>query len=287
MPGNVVGVNAPTLPEWRTSEELTEELAGRLAAANAITTVRLERDVLLSGQATGNRIDVLWEFQSASGHLVRALFECRSYARRINQQALHSWRSIVDDVTQPGIETIGVMVTTTGYQSGAQRIADSYGIVILELRTPIERDLANRCSSVGFTVHVRAPQVTYLTVHATERFGPDSKLSGALAEFVLDFDDGTSERLMDHLLRGELTSLQEPRTETHPVTRTFAPPVVLRQGKEPVARVVAIRATVGEAQEAPIVIETPAAEIAWMLADTLTGSHTWFAADGRIWQTPS
>ena len=135
-------MNAPAPPAWRSYEELTEELAARLATANDIMTVRLERDVLLSGRATDNRIDVLWEYQSAAGPLVRALFECRSYARRINQQALHSWRSIVDDVTEPGIETIGAMVTTTGYQSGAQRVADSYGIVILELRTPIERDLA-------------------------------------------------------------------------------------------------------------------------------------------------
>jgi hypothetical protein len=179
------------------------------------------------------------------------------------------------------------MVTTTGYQSGAQRVADSYGIVILELRTPIERDLANRCNSVELAVLIRVPQVRVLAVDATEQFGPDSRLNGELAEFVLDFDDGTSERLMDHLLRGELTSLEEPPTETHPVTRTFAPPVLLRQGEDPVARVVAIRATVGEAQGTPIVIETTAAEIAWMLADTLTDSHTWFAADGRIWQTPS
>ena len=183
-------MNAPAPPAWRSYEELTEELAARLATANDIMTVRLERDVLLSGRATDNRIDVLWEYQSAAGPLVRALFECRSYARRINQQALHSWRSIVNDVTEPGIETIGAMVTTTGYQSGAQRVADSYGIVILELRTPIERDLANRPSSVRLELLTRMPQVRDLTVNATEQLGPDSSLTGALGSFVLDFEDG-------------------------------------------------------------------------------------------------
>ncbi len=71
------------------------------------------------------------------------------------------------------------------------------------------------------------------------------------------------------------------------MTRTFASPVLLRHRNEPVARVVEITATVGEAQAKPVVIETSTAEIAWMLADTLTGSHIWFAADGRIWETPS
>jgi hypothetical protein len=124
---NVVRVNVTAPLEWRSYEQLTEELVGPLGSAHGITTLRLERDVLLRGHATHNRIDVLWEFRLASSQLVRILFECRSYARRINQQALHSWRSVVDDAAEPGIETIGVMVTTTGYQSGAQRVADSYG----------------------------------------------------------------------------------------------------------------------------------------------------------------
>lgn len=166
-------------------------------------------------------------------------------------------------------------------------MADSYGIVILELRAPTERDLANRWRSVRVELIARMPLVTDLAVDATEQLSPGSTVNGALGEFVLDLNDGTREPLMDHLLRGELASLEEPPTEPHHVTRTFASPVVLRRSDEPVARVIAIRATVGEAQAEPVVIETTAAEIAWMLADTLTGSHTWFATDGRIWQTPS
>ena len=131
------------------------------------------------------------------------------------------------------------------------------------------------------------PQITDLTVNATEQLGPDASVNGALGDFFLDFDDGTSERLADHLLHGELSSLEEPPTRPHPVMRTFPSPVLLRRQDEPVARVVQITATVAESQAEPVVIETPAAQIAWMLADTLTGSHTWFATDGRIWQTPA
>jgi Restriction endonuclease len=274
-------------PPWRSYEELTEELVQRLGAANGVTTLRLERDVLMSGRATMNRIDVLWDLECAPGRLVRLVFECRSYTRRISQQALHSWRSVVDDVSEPGIETVGVMVTTVGYQSGAQRVADSYGVVILELHVPTAGDLANRWRSVQIEFVARMPQVTDLSVNATEEFGSDASTSGALGDFFLDFEDGTSERLMDHLLRGELSSLQEPPTEPHPVTRTFPAAVLLRRREEPVARVIQITATVTESQAKPVVIEAPTAQIAWMLADTLTGSHVWFAVDGRIWQTPS
>jgi hypothetical protein len=200
---------------------------------------------------------------------------------------LHSWRSIVDDVSEPGVETVGVMVTTTGYQSGAQRVADTYSIVILELRAPTERDLANRWRSVRTELAVRMPLVTDLSVDAIEQLAADATVNGALGEFFLDLEDGTRIRLIDHLLRGELSSIREPPTEPHPVTRTFASPVLLSHGDEPIARVVEIRATVSEAQAERVVIETSTADIAWMLADTLNGSRIWFADDGRIWQTPS
>lgn len=164
---NVVRVSDATSPQWRSYEELTEELVGQLGDVSGITTLRLERDVPVSGRANDNQIDVLWEFQRASGERVRLLFECRSYARRINQQALHSWGSIVDDVSEPGIETVGVMVTTTGYQSGARRVADTYGIVILELRAPTDRDLANRWRSIRTELVIRMPLVTDLSVDTT------------------------------------------------------------------------------------------------------------------------
>jgi hypothetical protein len=113
--GTVVVMTGAPPPEWRSYEEVTEELMRRIGAADGIATLRLERDVLMAGRATENQIDVLWEFREASGLVVRLLFECRSYRRRINQQALHSWRSVVDDVSDRGIETIGVMVSSTGY----------------------------------------------------------------------------------------------------------------------------------------------------------------------------
>jgi hypothetical protein len=282
----VVDVSGTRPPEWRSYQELTEELMQRLGAADGTTTVRLEPEVPVSGRANDNCIDVLWEVQGSSGELVRLLFECRSYKRRITQQALHSWRSIVDDVSEPGVETIGVMVTTTGYQSGAQRVADTYGIVILELRAPTERDLANRAIPVRTEFVARVTRVTELAIDATEHLGTDASLSEPLGDFVLEFEDGTTEQLADHLLRGELSSIEEPPTEPHRAERTFSPPVLLRRQDKPVARVIRVTAVVGEAQAAPVVIETPTAKIAWMLANTLTGSRIWFTEDGGIWSTP-
>jgi hypothetical protein len=274
-------------PDWGSYEELTQELMGRVGAADGVSTVRLERNVPLTGRATENKIDVLWEFRDDADRLVRLIFECRSYKRRITQQALHSWRSIVDDVAEPGIDTIGVMVTTKGYQAGAQRVADTYGIVICELRAPSEADLAGRVHTVRVQLVARLPQVTDLEVKATEKLGPDLDFNGPLGEFFLDLDDGTTEALGDLLLRGELASLEEPPTVSHRVTRSFPSPAVLRRLAEPIARVSEISATVSEEESEPTVFETGMRRIAWMLGNTLTGSRIWFARDGGIWQTPN
>ena len=273
-------------PDWSSYEDLTQELMGRVGAADGVSTVRLERNVPLKGHATENKIDVLWEFRDQADHLIRLIFECRSYKRRITQQALHSWRSIVDDVAEPDIDTIGVMVTTQGYQAGAQRVADTYGIVICELRAPNEADLAGRVHTVRIQFVPRLPQVTDLDVKATEKLGPDVDFNGPLGEFFLDLEDGTTEALGDLLLRGELASLKEPPTVLHRVTRSFSSPAVLRHLAKPIARVSEISATVSEVESAPTIIETGMGRVAWMLGNTLTGSRIWFAEDGRIWQTP-
>jgi hypothetical protein len=284
---NVAVMTGGLNPEWRSYEELTEDLIRRIGAVDGISTVRLERKVPLTGRATGNEIDVLWEFRDKADRLVRLLFECRSYSRRINQQALHSWRSVVDDVSEAGVEAIGVMVTTTGYQAGAQRVADTYGIVICELRAPTGADLAGRVHSARIEFIARQPKVSDPHVKTTEQLGPDTNINGPLGEFFLDLDDKTSERLGHLLLRGELTSLDEPPTTPHRVTRTFASPVVLRRVDEPIARVWEISATVSEVESGPTTIESRLGPVAWMLANTLTGSHIWFAEDGNAWQTPS
>jgi hypothetical protein len=190
-------------------------------------------------------------------------------------------------VTEEGVDTIGVMVTTVGYQSGAQRVADTYGIVICELRNPSEADLDGRVVKVRVEIKARLPQVEELRVEATEQLSDGIDFQGPLGELSIDLDDGTSELLGDHLLHGELASLDEPPTVPHRVTRTFASPVVLRRLNEPIARVRDVSATVSEAESDPAIVEVGMEGVAWMLANTLTGSHVWFGEDGRIWQTPS
>lgn len=272
----------------REYEELTRSLVARLASDAGIEPTRLECDVPIQGRASVSRIDVLWEFRDEVGATTRVLFECRSYGRRITQQALHSWRSIVDDVSADGVPTIGVMVTRVGYQSGARAVAETYGVLILELRQPTDADLANRASKITATCRFRVPRVTDLQVQIPDEsdVSEERRVSAWSEDLTIETGDRV-ERLVDLLLTGELNHITDEPTPMHRVVRNFDPPALLRQGEQPIARIVAIAATVGEDALAPFEISVGHRErVAWMLRDSLLGSRVWFAEEGRTWRTP-
>lgn len=267
-------------------EELVLQLTGLLANAQNVETVRLEREVALPGKGTTNTVDVLWEFVDVGGRQHRILFECRSYTtNRLNQQAVHSWRSVVDDSTDPEWNTLGVMVTRKGYQSGAQSLAETYGVAILELRAPDEKDTANRFMKYRIDMKVRIPHLDAVGVEAVEVFGDADQLRVWAGDLYIE-TDGQRQLVADLLFEGELSTIEDPPTAMHPVRREFDPPATLLEGSAPLARIGALTATVGETESeiAPIVVDHTQ-DLAWMLKDTLRGSRIWFAHDGRFWMT--
>jgi hypothetical protein len=266
---------------WRDYEELAQFIVESIEAASMVTTTKIGQDIEIRGRSTTNRIDVLWEFTDQGGFPQRVAIEARAYARRINQQALHGWRAVVDDISHDGVNTMGVMVTETGYQSGAIAVADTYGIVIAELRKPTEADLAGRLRSIELTVVARVPLVRLGGIDVVEPLH-DFQGEVPLEEMLIERSDGSSERLIDILLAGELSAFEDPPASMHPVERTFDPPVTLIIEGVPVARIKRATGSVGEHDLAPTSFQVGGPDrLAWLLKNTLSGAHTWFAVDGR------
>lgn len=263
-------------------EKLTEWIVTALASDAPVRTVRIERDVKLQGAATTNQVDVLWTYEE-SGREHTVLFECRSYGRTLTQQAVFAWSAVVKDLQSAVDSTLeGVMVTSTGYQRGAQAVADTYGIVILELRQPTEKDLAGRLLGINVELHLRTPFVRDVRVEATEVYADQTEFRAWGPDVELRHPDGTTELMVESLLRNELTGIRDEPTPAHAVMRTFDEPVRLIVEGEPKALVRAIRATVGETDAEPIRFEAGGRDrLAWMLKDTLSGTRAWFADDGR------
>jgi hypothetical protein len=282
-----VSTALPTSDEY---ELLVKWLAEQLAARAEVQTSRIVRDCQVQGKATSNQIDVLWDFTDATGQDYRIVFEARSYKNSIKQGALHAFRSVVDDIQDQARPVTGVMVTTTGYQRGAQSVASTYDLLILELRQPTVDDVANRLSKIVIDMTPMVQPIQNANFEAVEVY--DDSAQGSL-EPVEEItvgprdDEGAARPLKEILTEGELGGPGEPRP-VHQVRREFDPPQLLRIRGNRVALLGAVTADVGNVLGPPVRVTVGGLEsVAWMLRDSLTGARAWFAQDGRVWTTDS
>jgi hypothetical protein len=276
-----------TTDAWQISgeyERLTQWIVASVAAVSAVTTLRIERHVQLAGRATNKWVDVFWEFRTGDGVIHRMLFECRSYSRRLTQDALHAWRSVVDDLATEDVEYTGVVVTRTGYQAGARHVADTYGLIILELRPPTEADLANRVLEINLTLKFRMPVIKDVTFEVVDRLDVDGPLD--TKSTFIEIGASETRRLEDVLLFGELAAWDEPPRALHDIERNFAPHAKVIVGNAVVGTVATIRAAVGEFEAVPDQVRIGGREIlAAFVRNALDGRCAWFAVDGHHWVT--
>lgn len=262
-------------------EDLTLRLIGLLSDRMGRLTSRLERGAVLPGLATGNQIDVVWEGPIAD-QMHRLVFECRRYKSRIDQGRLHAFRSVVDDIGGD-MPTTGVMVTTTGYQAGSRRIADTYGLQILELREPAPADVDGRILRIEIAITARVPLVRHFTSEVIEPLRDFSDLV-SIDRVSIDRGNG-AESISELLLSGETSPAGQPPTPLHPVVRRFSEPATLLIDGVPTARVSSVGALVGDSDSAFSIEIGPGAEgVAWVVKNALDGASVWFARDGTIYE---
>jgi hypothetical protein len=257
--------------------------------AAEVTTTRLEHDVQVAGRATSNQIDVLWDFTDAAGRGHRMIFEAKSYARAIDQGKLHALRSVVDDIEDESRPVTGAMVTTRGYQRGARNIAETYGLLVLELRPPEPADLQNRITEIRIQAEVQRPVITDVQFRAIETYDESTNGTMQAVEHITLVpragDRGVRQPLRTVLTAGELGKLGSPR-RLHRVVRTFDPPVELWVEGRRTALLQGVEATVGESTIRPAAVTVGGLRsLAYVLRDALTDARVWFAANSRVWET--
>jgi hypothetical protein len=270
-------------------EILVHGLIGRLSSAAGVATTRLEHDVRVQGRGANNQVDVLWDFTDAAGRDQRMIFEAKSYARAVDQGRLHTLRSVVDDIQDARRPVTGAMITTRGYQRGARSIAETYGLLVLELRVPESDDLRGRVSQITVKAVTQRPVITDVEFRAVEIY--DSSANGtehAIWRMTLvprGGDLGAGQPLHVNLAAGELGPLGQPRS-AHRVVRTFDPPLELWIDDTRTALLHGIEATVGETIDQAATFRVGGLDsLAYMVRNALTDARVWFATNGRIWET--
>lgn len=129
-------------------ELLVQEVYQALVKQDAIANVTVQHDVKVKGK-TGlpHQIDVFWEF-SIAGIRHRVCVECKNYTSAIKKAQVAGFSRILEDLDNAK----GIMVTTKGFQSGAQTLAQADGIRLVLLQRLLRR--------IDFAITVRGCQVS-------------------------------------------------------------------------------------------------------------------------------
>lgn len=113
-------------------ERFTQEIYRQLGQATKVNSADVQHNVKLEGRSgQKHQIDVYWEYEK-EGKTHRVAIECKNYSRRISLEKVCAFKGVLDDLD--GVS--GIMVSKVGFQKGAKKYAQQYGISLKELRTP-------------------------------------------------------------------------------------------------------------------------------------------------------
>jgi Restriction endonuclease len=141
---------APRHSKDKEYELLTQAVYQTILMKEGHENIEVQHDVKIKGRSgTTHQVDVLWRFKQAGvEHTV--LVECKNYTRKIDLGKIRSFKSVIDDLGP----CQGIMVTTTGYQSGVETFARHNGISLKLLRRPTPEILAGGIQ-IQLNVHLR------------------------------------------------------------------------------------------------------------------------------------
>lgn len=130
-------------------EKLAQEIYQAISYAEAVKNINVQHNVKLLGKSGCNhQIDVYWEFEMMGiKHCVA--IECKNYSSEVSVGKVRDFFGVLHDVGN----TKGIFVTKVGYQSGAEKFANHYGIVLKELRFPTEKDWEGRVKNIVLTIN--------------------------------------------------------------------------------------------------------------------------------------
>lgn len=113
-------------------ERFTQRVYQKLVGNNALRQSTVRRNVKLKGKSgCEHQIDVYWEYD-LEGTIHRVAIECKNYANSVSIGKIRDFLSVLQDIG----DVSGIMVTSKGYQKGAKKFADYYGISLKKLRRP-------------------------------------------------------------------------------------------------------------------------------------------------------
>lgn len=127
---------------------------------DGMTDINIQHDVKIKGKSgTLHQIDVYWTFCRA-GVTYRVAIECKDYKSKVSKEKVMAFRDKIEDI---GNDIRGIFATSSGYQSGAIKYGESYGIQMMEIRRPTDDDWNGRIRNIAIELHILIP--TNISAH--------------------------------------------------------------------------------------------------------------------------
>ncbi len=113
-------------------ELFTRHIYQKLVNNDVLKPTLVQHNVKLKGKSgCEHQIDVYWEYEIA-GSLHRVAIECKNYSSPVEIGNVRDFKGVLDDLNN----VHGIMVSAKGFQDGAKKYAEQYGISLKELWKP-------------------------------------------------------------------------------------------------------------------------------------------------------
>ena len=201
-------------------ELFTQRVYQKLVNNDVLKPTKVLHNIKLKGKSDCEyQIDVYWEYEIA-GSLHRVAIECKNYNSPVEIGNVRDFKGVLDDLNNVN----GIMVSAQGYQSGAKKYAEQYGILLKELRTPNGKD------TIGELVIQIQSNVRHCRFLIDEEYAKQKNLNlQGYREFLAAFDLDNSGKwikathlplgMEDRIIRDSngkrIISLEELKKELH------------------------------------------------------------------------
>lgn len=158
-------------------ELFVQDIYKILNCADGLKDVVVQHDVKIEGVSREHQIDVYWQFTCGTV-TYRVAVECKDYKNPVTAEKIEAFRATLLDIG----DIHGIFTARNGFQSGAQKVAKTYGIQLVQIREPLESDWRGYIKDIHinytfrFVVNVR-PHI-YVNKEWTEENEIKQKITG-------------------------------------------------------------------------------------------------------------
>ena len=155
-------------------EKFTQEIYNEILKNLYVKNIEVKHNVKLTGKSgQKHQIDVYWEYQYDNTTFKIAI-ECKNYNHTVSIGKVRDFFGVLYDLE----DVKGIMVTKKGYQEGAKKFGEHYGIDLMELREPEEGEAIVAETTLTIDSSVNATHIPLTT--------KENKIRNAKDEIITD-----------------------------------------------------------------------------------------------------